>query len=311
MLAATTILPELTLWEAGVLACILATADTSLASLVVQSHRVPTFIREALSAESGLSDGLIVPFLMLFISLMQASAQGPARSFVGSVVQQIGFAVPLGTAIGLAGGWFLAVARRRGWASLPFQQLATVSLAPLCLVVAERVGTSPFIAAFVAGLALQIGLRGGSAGVVEFSENEGRLLNMVVFFFFGTAAGSSLARMGPAPVVYAVLSLTLVRMVPVAISLIGTRLSPPSVLFMGWFGPRGLASIVLGLVAVQQQAPAARTSLIGLALTATVLLSIVAHGLSASPGVNFYSRQVAQLDPDAPELRETVEAPAM
>jgi NhaP-type Na+/H+ or K+/H+ antiporter len=124
---------------------------------------------------------------------------------------------------------------------------------------------------------------------------------MFVFFLFGTAAGPVLGEFHLAPVLYAILSLTLVRMLLVAISMIGTRLSAASVLFMGWFGPRGLASIVLGLVTVQQEVQAAGASLVRLSLIATVLLSIFARGLSASPGINVYARQIARLGADAPE----------
>ena len=302
MFTAALVFPDLSLWEAGTLACILASADTGLAKLTVNSRRVPACIREALNAESGLSDGLVVPGLMLFISLIKADAAGPgpAGIFLRGVVQQIGFAIPLGATIGFVGGWLLGLARRRDWASAPFQQIAMISLAPLCLILAKSIDTSPFIAAFSAGLAVPVGFRDASEGIVEFSENEGRLLDMFVFFLFGTSAGSALGEFYLAPVLYAILSLTLVRMLPVAISMVGTRLSAASVLFMGWFGPRGLASIVLGLV-VAEEVEAAGASLMRLGLIATVLLSILAHGLSASPGIRFYARQISRLGADAPE----------
>jgi NhaP-type Na+/H+ or K+/H+ antiporter len=301
MLAAALVLPELSLWEAGILACLLASTDTGLAELTVSSPRVPAFIREALNAESGLSDGLVVPLLMLFVSLIKAEAAGPGILFLRIAVQQIVFGILIGTVIGFAGGWLLGLARRRGWASAPFQQIAMIALAPLCMIVAESIDTSPFIAAFVAGIALQIGFREASEGIVEFSENQGRLLHMFVFFLFGTAAGPVLAEFHLATVIYAILSLTLVRMLPVAISMIRTRLSAASVLFMGWFGPRGLASIVLGLVVAGQDVQSAGSSLVRIGLMATVLLSIFAHGLSASPGTRLYARQVARLGAGAPE----------
>jgi NhaP-type Na+/H+ or K+/H+ antiporter len=304
ILAATLVLPELSLWEAGALACILAATDTALAEGIVRSPRVPTCIREALNAESGLSDGLVVPFLMLFISLIKADAAGPGFLFVRFAGQQIVLGIPVGAAIGFMGGRLLALARRRGWASAPFQQIALVALAPLCWLLSKPIGTSPFITAFAAGIAVQVGFRGASEGIVEFSENEGRLLHMIVFFLFGTSAGTALGEFYLAPVLYAILSLTLVRMLPVAISMIGTRLSAASVLFVGWFGPRGLASIVLGLVAAQQQVQAAGASLVRLGLTATVLLSIFAHALSASPGIGLYARQIARLGAEAPEYEE-------
>jgi NhaP-type Na+/H+ or K+/H+ antiporter len=239
---------------------------------------------------------------MLFVSLVKADAAGPGSVFLRSVVQQIGLSIPIGAAVGFGGGLFLGLARRRGWASVPFQQIAMISLAPLCLILTDPVGASPFIAAFVAGLALQVGFRNAGERIVEFSENEGRLLYMFVFFLFGTTAGSTLGEFHLAPLLYALLSLTLVRMLSVAISMIGSRLSAASVLFMGWFGPRGLASIVLGLVAMQQQVQATWAPLSRLSLIGTVLLSIVAHGLSASPGIRLYARQIARLGPDAREV---------
>jgi len=308
MLAAALVLSDLSLWEAGGLACILASTDTALADGIVSSRRVPPFIREALNAESGLSDGLVVPFLMLFISLLKADAGGPGAVFLRIAVQQIGFSIPVGVAIGFVGGWFLGLARRRRWASAPFQQIAMVALAPLCLLLAGLIGASPFITAFVAGLALQVGFRDAAEGIVEFSENEGRLLHMFVFFLFGTTAGSTLGEFRLAPVLYAILSLTLVRMLPVAISMIGSRLSGASVLFMGWFGPRGLASIVLGLVAVQE-VKSAEYSLLRLGMIATVLLSIFAHAFSASPGIRLYAQQIARLGTNAPEYEAVSEMP--
>jgi NhaP-type Na+/H+ or K+/H+ antiporter len=310
-MAAVLVFPELSLWEAGVLACLLASTDTGLAERVVSSPRVPACIREALNAESGLSDGLIVPLLMLFVSLIKADASGPAGTvFLRVAVQQIVYGIPVGLAIGFAGGWLLGLARRQGWASLPFQQIAMIALAPLCLIAADAINTSPFITAFAAGIALQIGFRDASEGIVEFSENEGRLLNMFVFFLFGTSAGAALGEIHLAPVAYAILSLTLVRLLPVAISMIGTRLSASSVVFMGWFGPRGLASIVLGLVVAEQQVQTSGLSLVRTGLVATVLLSVLAHGLSAAPGIKLYAQQVARLGPDAPEFGTAARTPA-
>jgi len=308
MLAAALVLSDLSLWEAGALACILASTDTALAEGIVSSPRVPTIIREALNAESGLSDGLVVPFLMLFISLIKADAAGPGAVFLRIAAQQIGFGIPVGVAVGLVGGWFLGLARRRGWASAPFQQIAMIALAPLCLIVADQIGASPFITAFVAGLALQVGFRDTSEAIAEFSENEGRLLHMFVFFLFGMSAGAALGEFHLAPVLYAILSLTLVRMLPVTVSMIGTRLSAASMLFMGWFGPRGLATIVLALVAVQE-VKTAEFSLLRLGMIATVLLSIFAHGLSAQPGIRLYARHLASLDANAPEYRVASEMP--
>jgi len=309
MLAANLVLPELSLWEAGILSCMLASTDTSPAGLIVSSPRVPARIREALNAESSLSDGLVVPFVMLFVSLIKAEATGLGIVFLRIVGQQIGFGIPLGAVIGLVGGWLLGLARRRGWTSASGQQIAMIALVPLCWILAKSLDTSPFIVAFAAGIAVRAGFREVSQESVEFSENQGRLLQMFAFYLFGTSAGFALGEFYLAPILYALLSLTLVRMLPVAISLIGTHLSTPSMFFIGWFGPRGLASIVLGLVIAGQQVRSAGSGLVRLALIATVLLSVFAHGLSASPGIRFYARQIAELGPDAPEYEPASEMP--
>ena len=310
IVVAALVLPELSVWEAGILASILVATDASLGETVVRSPRVPMCIREALNVESGLNDGLAVPFLMLFISLAKAEAPGPVAVFLRHAILQIGFGVLVGAGIGFVCGWLLGLARRSGWASVSFQQLAMVALAPMCLILVEPIGASPFIAAFVAGLLVQVGFRDASEGIVEFSENEGRLLDMFVFFLFGMSVGATLGEFRLAPVLYAILSLTLVRMLPVAISLIGTRLSAASVIFMGWFGPRGLASIVLGLVVVGLEVHTAGASLVRLAVMATVLISIFAHGFSASPGIRLYARQIDRLGADAPEHEMVPEIPA-
>jgi NhaP-type Na+/H+ or K+/H+ antiporter len=309
IMASSLVLSELSLWEAGILACMLAATDTGLAELIVRSPRVPGCIREALNAESGLSDGLVVPLLMIFISLIKADTAGVGVSFLRIAVQQIGFGIPVGTVIGFVGGWLLGLAKRQGWASTPFQQIAIVALAPLCWILSKSVDTSPFIAAFAAGIAVQAGFRDASEGIVEFSENEGRLLHMFIFFLFGTVAGSALGEFHLAPVLYAILSLTLVRMLPVAISMIGTRLSAASLLFIGWFGPRGLASIVLGLVIAGQGVQTDGSSLVRLGLIATVLLSIFAHGFSASTGIRLYAQRIAKLGPGATEYEAVPEMP--
>ena len=187
------------------------------------------------------------------------------------------------------------------WIAESFQQIGVVALPLLCLVVSEMVGASMFIAAFVAGLAVQIRFKDAGKHSVEFAEEWGQLLNLGVFYLFGMAAVRDWPQFGMASWLYALLSLTLVRMLPVAIALIGTRLSSASVVFMGWFGPRGLASIVLGLVYLEEEVHLSGESTIRFAVMATVLLSIFAHGLSAMPGIGLYARNIASLAADAPE----------
>jgi NhaP-type Na+/H+ or K+/H+ antiporter len=185
-----------------------------------------------------------------------------------------------------------------------------VALPLMCLIAAHASAASAFIAAFVAGMAAQLGFRNVGRHSVEFTEEWGQLLNFFVFFLFGLLAAQAWREFSWAVVLYALASLTLVRMLPVAVALRGTGLSRASVLFIGWFGPRGLASIVLGLVYLEQQAALPGERTIGLAVMATVMISIVAHGLSALPGIALYERAVTALPPDAPERQTDDSEPA-
>lgn len=304
MVAARLVFPELSLWEAGILAVILAPTDAGLGQVIVNCPRVPLRVRQALNVEAGLNDGLSVPFLLFFMALAAAKIEGGAESLAEFIGQQLGYGLVVGATIGLAGGWLLGWARRRDWVAGPFRQIAVVSLPLLCLVISDMVGASMFIAAFVAGLTVQVGFKDAGRDSVEFTEEWGQLFNLAVFFLFGVLILKDWPQYTLPVFLYAVLSLTVVRMVPVAIALIGTGLSPASVVFMGWFGPRGLASIVLGLVYLEEGMYLPGESTTRLAVIVTVALSIFAHGFSAVPGINLYARKIAALGPGAPEHQE-------
>ncbi len=303
-LLARLVFPSLTLWEAGILGSVLAPTDAGLGQIVLDSPRVPMRIRQALKAETGLNDGLSVPFLLFFIALAAARTVGHAPHLSLFILEELGIGALVGAGIGLAGGWLLGLARRKEWIAESFLQIGVVALPLLCVVVSELLGGSMFIAAFVAGLAVQMGFKEAGKHSVEFAEEWGQLLNLSVFFLFGLVIVRNWPTFTPAAWLYAVLSLTVVRMLPVAIALIGTRLSAASVIFMGWFGPRGLASIVLGLVYLEQEMHLPAEPTMRMAVIVTVALSIFAHGLSAMPGINLYARQIASLGTDAPEHQE-------
>lgn len=303
-IAAHLLFPRMSLWEAGILAAILAPTDAGLGQVIVRSPHVPLRIRQALDVEAGLNDGLSVPFLMFFIAVSQVGTDGAGQVLMKYVVEQLGMGAVVGLAIGLAGGVLLGTARRKEWMADSVQQLGLVALPILSVLACEPVGGSMFIAAYVAGLAVQFGYPDASAHSVEFTEGWGQLFDYFVFFLFGLFVALALGHFNLVHVLYAVLSLTVVRMVPVAIALAGTRLSRATVLFMGWFGPRGLASIVLGLVFLEEEARLPGEETIKLAVMATVMLSIFAHGFSALPGISLYARTVATLDAATPEKRE-------
>ncbi|MGO8836915.1 MAG: cation:proton antiporter [Limisphaerales bacterium] len=300
-LGARVVFPQLSLWEAGILAAILAPTDAGLGQIIVNSPRVPMKIRQSLNVEAGLNDGLSVPFLLFFIALAGTGAEDRHTNLLRFIGEQLGLGLLIGVGIGLVGGWLLGLARRKVWMAEPLQQIGVVALPLLCALASEAVGASMFIAAFVAGLAVQVGFKEAGKHSVEFTEEWGQLLNWSVFFLFGLIAARNWPQITLAHVLYAVLSLTVVRMLPVAISLIGTRLSWATVLFMGWFGPRGLASIVLGLVYLEQETRQPGESTIRLAVMVTVWLSIFVHGFSARPGINLYAAKVAALNAGAPE----------
>jgi NhaP-type Na+/H+ or K+/H+ antiporter len=201
----------------------------------------------------------------------------------------------------LTGGWLLNLARRRELMTKSLEQLGVVALPLFCILASKATDASMFIAAFVAGLAVQFGFKEAAHGSIEFAEDWGEVVNLSVFFLFGMIVARDWQDFTVAHVLYAVLSLTVVRMLPVALALIGTGLNRATVLFMGWFGPRGLASIVLGLVYLAHETHSPGEPTIRLAVMVTVLLSIFAHGLSALPGTHLYAAKIATLDASAPE----------
>jgi len=301
-ISAVAMFPQLSIWEAGILAAILAPTDAGLGEIIVSSPLVPVRIRQALNVEAGLNDGLSVPLLMFFIDIAGSGTKGPAAVLIRFLLEQLGYGALVGLGVGLVGGWLLGSADAKGWMTGALRPLGLAALPLLCVLGCEPVGGSMFIAAYVAGLAVQIGFKEAGKQSVEFTEGWGRLLDFFVFFLFGMFVALALNRFNLAFALYAVISLTAVRILPVAISLIGTRLSAASVIFMGWFGPRGLASIVLGLVYLEQESHLPSESLISTAVMATVLLSIFAHGVSTLPGIKRYAGKIAGLDTAAPEF---------
>ena len=303
-LGALVVFRQLSIWEAGILAAILAPTDAGLGQIIVSSPRIPMKIRQALNVEAGLNDGLSVPFLLFFIALAGAGASGSGASLHQFIWEQLGYGAIAGAGIGLAGGWLLGLAHRKKSVLESWSQLGVVAVPLLCLAASEEVGASMFIASFVAGLAVQAGFKQAGKHGVDFTEEWGQIINLSVFFLFGMLVARNWQDFTAGHFLYAILSLTAVRMLPVAVSLIGTKLSRGTVLFMGWFGPRGLASIVLGLVYLEQGAHHPGESTIRLAVMATVLLSIFAHGLSARPGIAIYAASVSKLSPEAPERQD-------
>jgi len=264
---------------------------------------VPEPIREALNVEAGLNDGLSVPFLLFFIAMAAAGTEGREASLLQFVGEQLGIGVLIGGVVGFGGGALLEVARKRNWMATAYRQFGVVALPVLCLLFSQALGASMFIAAFVCGVAAQTVFHDVRHHSLEFAEDWGQLVNLSVFFLFGMLIAKSWGDFDAITLLYAVLSLTLLRMLPVAIALIAARLSAPTVLFIGWFGPRGLASIVLGLVYLETEKHLPGEGTIRIAVMLTVLLSIFAHGFSAHPGIKRYARSLPPDGADAVKQR--------
>ncbi|MCB0859688.1 MAG: sodium:proton antiporter [Solirubrobacterales bacterium] len=306
VLIGAVLLKEVEFWEAAIVAAILAPTDAALGQAVVSSQKVPQRIRQALNVESGLNDGLSIPFLFLFVGLAVTETVVTATGWATFVIEQIGIGAGVGLATGLAGGFLFERATDRDLVSTPFQQLGLVGLAVGSWALADFLGGNGFIAAFTAGLAAGRITPHTGQRILAFTEDEGQLLNLIIFFVFGASAITLLDGLTWHVIVYGLLSLTLIRMVPVAISTIGTGLKRSSVLFMGWFGPRGLASIILALVVIEEEPELPALATVLAAMTFTVLVSVFAHGLTAEPLINLYSR-VIRSDGAAAESEEAME----
>src|SRR5215211_3324585 len=305
---AALLLTDLTLWEAAIVGVVLAPTDAALGQAVVSNPRVPVRIRQALNVEAGLNDGLSVPFLALFLTLAEAKEEHlPADIWIRFALEQMGFGVLVGIGVGLVGGWLVRGASQRGWMTDSFRRLALLALAIIAWALADQIGGNGFIAAFVGGLLIGPTVQRLGERVMRFTEAEGQLLNLSVFFIFGVLVLGAIEPLSWEVALYALLSLTLIRMLPVALSLYGTHLRGISILFAGWFGLRGLASIVLGPIVVEEAPLLPGREEIELVVASTVLLSVLLHGLTAAPLSAVYARRVQGMAADTPEKQGTVE----
>jgi NhaP-type Na+/H+ or K+/H+ antiporter len=301
-LAAAALFPSFSLSDALLLGVILAPTDAGLGASVVTDTRLPQRVRQSLNVESGLNDGICVPVLL--IVLATASGGGSPAHPVEVLAEEIGYGLLGGAAAGLLAGGVVVLAGARRLIDEHWRQVVPVAGATLAFGCAEALGGSGFIAAFVAGMLYGLLTRGEPEKEMWFTEETGALLDAVTFLVFGAVLlGPALEHLSWQLLVYALLSLTVVRMLPVAISLWGTHARWPTVAFIGWFGPRGLASIVFAVVVEDMhQAPSPTI------LTATYLtvgLSVFLHGLSAAPLVNRYARWYAALRGERPSAMES------
>lgn len=300
------------IWEAAVLAVVLAPTDAALGQAVVASPRVPPRIRQALNVESGLNDGIALPILLFFISVASAVHQADYAYWLEFTTTQIILGPVAGVAVGYFGGRLVSWAERYDWVAEAFQRLVVLGIALLAFALAELIGGNGFIAAFVAGLVLGNRFPKACRRVNAFAEAEGQLLTLLTFMIYGAVmVVPALMQVSWPMVGYTVLSLTLIRMVPVAISQIGMHLQWRTVLFLGWFGPRGVSSILYGLMVLKEGVLQDELQIFA-AMVVTVFFSVFAHGITALPATNAYGARAAEAmkhQPGLPELEPVTEMP--
>jgi NhaP-type Na+/H+ or K+/H+ antiporter len=259
-------------------------------------------IRRALNVESGLNDGIATPFVTLFIALAAAEEGTGDQAWAAAALKQIGLAILAAVVVGYLGGKLLALATDRGWTSEVSEQIAILALALLAYVGAVAIGGNGFVAAFVGGILFGAATRRRLEASGQFTETLGLSATFVVWSIFGALFVGQLLthELSAQPILYAILSLTVIRMVPVAIALTGTHLRPATVAFMGWFGPRGLASVVFTLIALEELEHGGGGGTLVATATWTILLSVVLHGVSAPPLAARYGASIGRAG-DVPE----------
>ena len=295
VVAAKLIFPSFSFWEAMLLSAILAPTDAALGQAVVSSPKVPVKIRQSLNVESGLNDGIVLPLVILCATLAGMEADSSA----GSMLMYWGKQVTLGPIVGVLVGGFGVFALERsknaGWLSDSFQQLSGVALALLAWSGALLIGGNGFIAAFVAGMTISSHADHIGNALQEFGEAEGQWLGLATFLLFGLVSVLPVFESFQISyAIYAILSLTIIRMLPVALSIVGLGFHWPTFWFVGWFGPRGLATLLFALLVVGKFDVPHGEQIFNIGMI-TVIFSIVAHGLTAVPGANWYSKALKRV----------------
>ena len=275
--------PQVPVLELAILATILAPTDAALGKAVVSNPAVPAPVREGLNVESGLNDGICVPLLLLLLGLLvEVQTHEPLQLALELISEELGIGALVGIGLALIAWQLLRFSHRHHWQMPMWSQLTLPGLALLCFALAQRLGGSGFIAAFVGGLLSGYLLNRQKHTLLLASEEFASLLSVITWLVFGALVVPAYwSSFTPQVWLYAVLSLTLIRMLPVFISLLGTSLDSETRLFIGWFGPRGLASIVFAVMIMDSNLQAA-SSVLATAIC-TVLLSVLLHGISANP----------------------------
>ena len=275
---------DLPLLVAALLATMLAPTDAALGKAVVSNPLVPEKIREGLNAESGLNDGICVPILFLFIILAVAEQahRGVGELIVHLVVHEVGIGLAVGVVVPFVTAKIMERTALAGFHSSTWNQLTILALALVCFGLAQALGGSGFISAFIGGITFSHTFKNDVHTYIESAEGFSELFSVITWVTFGAVVlPLTVDGFTPQIVAYALLSLTVIRIVPVLIAFWGSGVSGRQVLFMAWFGPRGLASIVFVIIVGGEGL--AQTDVLTYTVACTILLSVIFHGLSANP----------------------------
>ena len=310
--AAILLFSSLSIWEAAVLAVVLTPTDAALAQSVISSESLPVRVKQALNVESGLNDGIALPMLVLFLVLSGHFHGHQDGNLVLFATLQLLVGPAAGLAIGFLGAKLLLVFNRKGWIDHAFLSLSAVALAIASFAGAEMLGGNGFIAAFVAGLVIGNVAREVCTTLYNFAEAEGQLLMLFTFVVFGASMVPAVLPLITWQVlVYAGLSLTVIRMVPVVISLLGKKLMWESHLLLGWFGPRGIASIIYLLIVLREANLPGQDTILAVTVV-TICGSVLLHGLTALPLTNWYGSMIEEMpDEEMDEMPEMQEVTPM
>ena len=301
--------PGLGIFEIALLAALLAPTDAALGQAVVSAKEVPARIRQTVNVESGLNDGIALPAVVLFAALASMhGGTGDAAYWIRFALMQVLLGPLVGVVMGFLGARGLDVAAERGWMGGSFQGIGILALAVVTFALSEAVGGNGFIAAFVGGMVFGNTLRHECRFLFEFMETEGQLLTLITFLIFGAAMlPEGLTHFQPVYLLYALGSLTIVRMLPIALSLLGSGVKFPTMLFVGWFGPRGLASILFVLL-ILEEAGLPNGEMLLQVTVLTVALSTLVHGVTAGPLSRRYGRRCQEIAGGA-EMESVTELP--
>ncbi|MGX1887104.1 cation:proton antiporter [Streptomyces sp. NPDC055287] len=300
-LTAYVFFPEQPGWTLAVLATVVVPLDLAPTAAVVRDKRIPARLRDVLNVEGGLNDGIVSPaFLLCTAAAVESRTRSAdyAEALLGAV-EAAAWAVGAGSVIGYVAGWLLRRSWASGWTQHAATRLGVLTVPVAAYTLSSALGGNGFVASFVAGVCIAPAMRHLPADAVQMTDDLVALMSLALWFVFGQIVNEVFwDGFHLSVILYALVAVILARTIPVMVVLTGTGMALSDKLFLGWLGPRGVTSIVFGLLAAIEL-PTHGADFIALVMVMTVMLSILLHGLSAEPIGRAYARN-PRLRTDAP-----------